>query len=106
MLTFLLSALKVHWLKVVVVAGFLLLVFGSYVKGYYKGKNEAEARMAQQYIEWQIERDKAVEAERAKIRRLQDRIHSSRQTDPINDARDSCLLSNNPFEVDCLKEGK
>jgi len=92
-----------HIVKIALVVGAIVLILGAYGKGYYKGKHNCEAAVAQAVAEELVKRDAAVEAERAKIKKLQDQIRRSRQTDPINDKRDSCILSGNPYKDDCLK---
>ena len=98
MLVALLAILKKTWPYLLV--GTLIISGLWYV--YYRGSRRALEKVDRAVI-IEIER-RANEAAKARARTSKKikEVEKARKTTPQDDERDSCLLSNNPFEVDCL----
>jgi len=70
--------------------------------GYFKGKRNC-ANIVERKVFVEVEkRREEVQKEQVKTKKRQDEIRKSRDKNPANDKRDSCLLSNDPYGVDCL----
>lgn len=91
--------LKSYWKPLLGASLALMVIIGSYAKGkkdcaleHYKNSlREVEARTVE-----------ATE-EASRSDRISDSIRADRVKQPLNDERDSCLLSNDPFKVRCIK---
>lgn len=94
-----LAFLKKYWY---VVLGPILLL-SVYFYGYSRGYNKAQNKVAQEAIKELVERQKEVVKENKKNTTAEKKIKSHRIDKPIDDRRDGCLLSNDPFKTDCLK---
>ncbi len=88
-----------HWKGLSLAVIGIMVCAGMYFKGrldcsrsYEKAAAKEIARRFEEYIK-----------ERDRTDAIKDVIEKHRSTTPVDDARDSCLLSNNPYSVDCLK---
>lgn len=83
-----------------------LLVGYLFLAVYNRGKqdciNKVEIKTIKE-IEYRIDESNK---EKATTQKKKKEYSKARKLKPIDDGRDSCLLSNDPFEVDCLKGGK
>jgi len=90
-----------YWKPLVIISLLLVIVGGSYVKG-----RRDEAKKMERAVARELEkRIGDVQRERDRTDKIRDNIRNDRDTNPLNDSRDSCLLSNDPYKVNCLKEG-
>lgn len=90
-----------YWKAIAIVMAIIALAGGSYVKG-----RRDEARKMERAVARELEkRIGDVQRERDRTDQIRDNIRNDRETNPVNDARDSCLLSNDPYKINCLKEG-
>lgn len=94
-----LSFLKQYW-KPLLIGTALVVTF--YI-GYYKGRAVCElknAKVVSQAVSASFESylDKEYE-----LKFLDDQIDQARQKTPVDDVRDTCLLSNDPYNTQCIK---
>lgn len=90
-----------YWKPLVIISIILVVAGGSYVKG-----RRDYARKMEQEVSKELERRIGeLQRERDRTDKIRDNIRNDRETTPINDNRDSCLLSNDPYKVNCLKDG-
>lgn len=99
LLTLFLAFIRNQW-KAFAIAGLvLLLVSGIYLKGRRDCANQMEREVARELER----RTNEVQRERDRTDRIGDNIRHDREIRPDDDDRDSCLLSNDPYKVNCLK---
>lgn len=90
-----------YWKPLVIISIFLVITGGAYVKG-----RRDEAKKMERAVARELEkRIGDVQRERDRTDKIRDNIRNDRDVTPINDSRDTCLLSNDPYRVNCLKEG-
>lgn len=96
---FFLLFLKSYWKPILGITLALSLVLGSYAKG----RKDCALEHSQNTLR-EIE-TRTIEAAKESHRtdRISDSIRTDRIKQPINDTRDSCILSNDPFKVLCVK---
>jgi predicted tellurium resistance membrane protein TerC len=91
--------IRTNW-KVVTITGLIIiLVTGAYLKG----RRDVAIQQTKETVKELENIHNNVERERAKTEVVRNRIRTNRDSHPKNDKRDSCILSNDPYEVDCLK---
>lgn len=91
-----------YWKPLALLVLSLGLITGAYYKGYQKGKNKVIQTVEHTvYVEVE-KRHEAAEQERTRVEQIGERIAKDRRESPINDKRDSCLLSEDPFTERCL----
>ena len=79
------------------------VIFAIASASYLKGRRDVALQQTKETIK-ELERVHTnVERERDKTEVVRDRIRTNREAHPKNDKRDSCLLSNDPFKVNCLE---
>lgn len=79
-----------------------LALLGILTAVYLKGRNDAVTRASEKNSIEVAQRLVGWEKQSEKIDRKITKIKQSRKSN--DDGRDSCLLSNNPLEVECLKD--
>lgn len=99
MFAFILPILRRYWKHFAVTGIVLALVLGIYAKG----RRDCSLQMERRVAEELERRQDAVQRERDSTERVRDRIRSDRESRPIDDQRDSCLLSGDPFRTKCVK---
>lgn len=95
MILLLLNKIKV---PLIISVGILTILAGIYLKG----RNDAVTRASEKNSIEVTQRLVGWEKQSEKIDRKITKIKQSRKSN--DDDRDSCLLSNNPLEVECLKD--
>lgn len=98
MWTIVLAFLSKYWkyLTIPLVIGIIFYV------GYFKGRKKCAVdsiKEVQKETEKRIERSYK---EEDRINKIKKKYSDDKKINPINDLRDSCLLSNDPFDKDCL----
>lgn len=73
---------------------------------YHKGRTDYALKIEKQVREELEKRHENVDRERNRTDKIRDNIRQDREAFPENDERDSCLLSNDPFSVNCIKGEK
>ena len=69
---------------------------------YFKGRADAKAAIAHA-VQKDLERQVAELGKvQEKADEVKEKVIKDRASHPIDDARDSCLLSNNPLEAKCI----
>lgn len=94
-----LSFLKGYWKQIAIVVLAFAVVGGAYVKG----RRDCARSMEREVAKELEKRVGEVQKERDRTDRIRDSIRSDRESRPVDDDRDSCLLSNDPYQVDCLR---
>ncbi len=91
--------IKSYWKPLAIVG----LVVGIYFVGYHNGNVSAQ-RSAEKAVNKELERRWAeyLKTQEA-IDKESQKIDEDRQSRPLDDTRDSCLLSNDPFKKKCIK---
>ena len=79
-----------------------VMIIGAGTCGYIKGKAKCELKHKQQAQEELIRRQDDERQERDRIEQMKEKIRQKAKDGDI-DALWSCILSNDPFEVDCAK---
>lgn len=102
LLTWILAFVRKQW-KAFAIAGVILSVGASI---YLKGRRDCANQMEREVARELERRTNAVQQERERTDRITDSIRHDREVQPEDDERDSCLLSNDPYKVNCLKGGK
>lgn len=98
----LILALFSRYWKQLAIAGIVIsLLTGVYLKG----RRDCASQMEREVATELQKRTEAVQRERTKTDKIRDNVKIDREAHPIDDERDTCLLSNNPYRVDCLKKG-
>lgn len=88
-----------YWKAIAIVMAIITLAGGSYVKG-----RRDEAKKMERAVAKELERRIGeLQRERDRTDGIRDSIRNDRELHPVNDDRDSCLLSNDPYQVDCLR---
>lgn len=96
---FFLLFLKSYW-KPLLAAGLALgLILGSYAKG----RKDCALEASRRALEVVTERTEEAARESHRTDRISDSIRADRERKPIDDVRDSCILSSDPFKVQCVK---
>lgn len=100
---FILNLLKKYWLYLLIPILIASTYFYTYNKAYKKGQLDCQVKIERTvYVE--VEKRHTEEAKEVKrIDSINAKIKKSRETRPIDDDRDSCLLSNDPYETECVK---
>ena len=80
--------------------GYIILM--AYNRGKQDCANEVEIKTIKE-IEYRIDESNK---EKVSTQKKKTEYTKARKLKPIDDNRDSCILSNDPFEVNCLKGGK
>lgn len=93
------SIILAHWQKILWVGAVLAILFGVYAKGRYDCRTSYRKALDQEIAKRIAEYEK----ERNKNQEKKDQILEHRRKNPVNDKRDSCILSNNPLSVNCLE---
>ncbi len=91
---------KQYWKQISIVIGVLLVVWFIY----HKGVRDCEQRVehaTHKEIEKRFEKDQKEQDRLVKIDR---KIDTARTTRPMDDQRDSCLLSNDPYKMRCVND--
>lgn len=88
------GVLKYGW-PVLVLASFFTL-------GYVTGVSRERQRTNTHALSEITRRLKEYQKVEAKVEKVKEGIRRSRKRKPQDDKRDSCLLSNDPFEKNCL----
>ncbi len=88
-----------YWKQFVLVGAIALVLFFVYNKG-KKDCQLAAERKARTELEHRVDQ---VQKETDRTDRIQDKIALDRQQRPVDDDRDSCLLSNDPYKTKCIK---
>ena len=78
----------------------------AYLVGYSRGSVKCELNIAKKTIDELYKSEREVEKLRGEFQKRRDDIENSLSNKPINDTRDSCLLSGDPFSSNCLGEDK
>lgn len=88
-----------HW-KPFLVGGIILagLAFA-----YYKGASECAEKHEKKVRKEIQERFEELLREEERLEAIKRSLEEDRTRTPLNDKRDSCILSNDPYETDCLK---
>ena len=89
--------LKAYW-KPLAVTGLILAILGS---TYFKGRYDCNIKQALKETKSIVSSINQVEHRKEELQKIEDEIKTTREKKPINDLRDSCLLSNDPFSVKC-----
>ena len=94
-----LNVLKNYWKQLAIVALFTMLLGVAYCKG----RKDCATQMEKAVVK-DLERTfKSVEEERGRTNDIRETIRSDRERNPLDDKRDSCILSNDPFQTRCIK---
>lgn len=96
----LLTFLSKYW-KHLTILGISAILF---IAGYYKGHKACELKDIKEVQKETEKRTERAYKEEDRIRKVKQKYNEDRKVNPINDGRDSCILSNDPFDVDCLKK--
>ena len=88
-----------NYKKVLLPLVIILVLAGTYYKGRQNALRSVERKSYRERE--RVQRD--TEKEREKVRDIADRITEDTNNNPVNDKRDSCIFSNDPFTTDCLK---
>lgn len=99
LLSFILGLARKYW-KPLAIAGAILLAF---TFGYFRGKMTAKYQAEKAARVETEKRYGEADKERAKNEKRKDSYDRDRKVNPVNDARDSCILSNDPYAQDCLQ---
>ena len=94
-----LSILKRYW-KPLSIVGVSIILLGF---AYYKGYNQCRQTSLKKELKDYDKRITDYIEVRDKNDRISKDIDNDRIINPVNDKRDSCLLSNNPLETQCLE---
>jgi len=94
------------WKPVLIAVVIGTAIASSYWIGYSKGSTKCKLKVAQETIEELQRSEKEVEKLRGELQKRRDDIENSISNKPIDDARDSCILSGDPFSSNCLGENK
>ena len=73
---------------------------------YWKGRVDCARKINEATQKETVRRYENEKRTREEDNTRRHRVDQDRAANPANDLRDSCLLSNNPFEVDCLARGR
>ncbi len=98
MIALILLFLKSYWKWLVGPLALLLLLWKIYSMGYNKALDEQEIAAARE----RQNREELAQKETDKTDKIIEQIEKHRTRKPADDKRDSCLLSNDPFSVNCL----
>ena len=90
--------LKAHWKIIGIVCGITAIVYFVYDTGRRDCERRIES-ITQKEVQRRFEADQKEQDRLVKIRR---RINRERSIQPINDKRDSCILSNDPYTKRCI----
>lgn len=91
-----------YWKQFTVGAMIALVLFFTY----YKGRKDYALKIEKQTREELEKRHDSVDRERNRTDKIRDSIRRDREAFPEDDERDSCLLSNDPYSVNCIKGEK
>lgn len=91
-----------YWKAIAIATTIVALVGGSYVKG----RRDASRKMEKEVSKELQRRIEDVQRERNRTDEIRDSIRSDRELYPIDDERDSCILSNDPYTTNCIKGRK
>lgn len=91
-----------YWKAIAAVVAIVALAGGSYVKG----RRDVSRKMEREVARELQKRIEDVQRERDRTDGIRDSIRNDRESRPIDDDRDSCLLSNDPYTVNCVKGDK
>jgi len=90
------SILKRFWLPITIT----LTIVGALWYSYHKGYQSCEDKMNRAIIEYQQVTEKELTALQNRVNELKAQL-SNKPT--LTDKENSCILSNNPYEVRCIK---
>lgn len=99
MLPIIFTFLKSYWKSIAIGSIILLVVGGAYVKG----RKDCAKQMDKEVIQELERRNDSVERERGKVEQVREKIRANRELTPVDDKRDSCILSGDPFKERCVK---
>lgn len=88
-----------YWKQLALGVGVLALIFVIY----NKGRKDCELATERATRKELVKRYTEAEEEATKNDRITYKIKEDLDKTPINDQRDSCLLSNDPFRTKCVK---
>lgn len=91
--------LKQYWKPLLGTTLFISAIIGIYYKGYSDAKEKIRLKEEAAIAHALADYEKA----RNEIEAKKNIIIDSRTQIPYNDNRDSCILSNDPFEAECTK---
>ena len=93
---------KKHWLPIALIVSMLglWLFFSRYY--YNKGFNNCTQQVQKQALEDQQKREKEYNKSVLDNNKKKKKLFDDIKNNPINDKRDSCILSGNPLAKDCL----
>ena len=97
-----LAFLSKYWKPLAIAGVILILVGGAYVKG----RRDVARKMEREVAKELQRRIEDVQRERDRTDGIRDSIRNDRELHPLDDERDTCLLSNDPYTVNCLKGDK
>jgi len=98
--------IKKNWLKVVLPIGLVIVLFFAHyhykTKYYNQGYNKCKTQVQEEAFKEVEKREKEYVEIKEKNDSIKKKVFDNIKKNPINDKRDSCILSNRPFKVDCL----
>ncbi len=92
--------LQKFWKPIALGIAFIVLCGSFYIKGRIDSSRNWERKIAKEIIK----REEAFRKETERLEGIIARINQSRKDRPIDDRRDGCILSSDPYSKDCLQK--
>lgn len=89
--------------KIIKWLSFTLLVVAAFLMGYWKGSRDTKARYLIKEQQETLRRIDESQKEVEHGRQFKEKVRRHRDSSPINDLRDQCLLSSNNPTEDCAE---